>query len=163
DPRARGGGRGGVDRAQGEGRRNPLGPHGRAGAGRGPELRRARRRAQPRPRRGEQRHRRGDPGGSGRENVGGRVLPTLALALASLLEAAVARGQQPPTPAEAQSASHAAMPDLGKGAEEVAAQLRQLTESLSDIAAFNSLEAEVADDTHRAAVRWSETGNLLNA
>jgi len=55
------------------------------------------------------------------------------------------------------------MPDLGKGAEEVAAQLRQLTESLKDTAAFAALEAEVADDTHRAAVRWSETGNLLNA
>src|SRR5262245_31061668 len=163
DPRARGSRRGGVGRAQGEGRSNALGPDGRAGAGRGPELRRARRRAQPRPRRGEQRHCRGDPRGSGRETVGRRMLPKVALLLVSLLAPAVARGQQPPTPPEAASASQAAMPDLGKGAEEVAAQLRQLTESLSDIAAFNSLEAEVADDTHRAAVRWSETGNLLNA
>src|SRR5262249_51529433 len=120
-----------------------------------------RRRAQPRPRCGEQRHRRGDPGGSGRETVGQRMLPKVALLLVSLLAPAVARGQQPPTPPEATSASHAALPDLGKGAEEVAAQLRQLTESLSDTAALDSLEAEVADDTHRAAVRWSETGDLL--
>src|SRR5262245_57228816 len=53
------------------------------------------------------------------------------------------------------------MADLGKGAEEVAAQLRQLTESLSDTAAVASLEAKVAATTHRAADRWRETGVLL--
>lgn len=86
--------------------------------------------------------------------------PTVALLLVSLLASAVARGQPPPAP-EATSASHAPMPDLGKGAEEVAAQLRQLTESLSDGAAFAGLEAEVAADAHQAAERWSETGDLL--
>jgi len=89
------------------------------------------------------------------------MLPTVALLLASLLASAVSRGQQPPAPGEATSASHAAMPDVGKGAEEVAAQLRQLTESLSDTAVFASLEAEVAADTHGAAERLNETGDLL--
>jgi small-conductance mechanosensitive channel len=55
------------------------------------------------------------------------------------------------------------MPYLGQGAEEVAAQLRQLTESVSDTAGFASLEAEVAADAQRAAQRWSETGALLKA
>src|SRR4029453_2809668 len=86
--------------------------------------------------------------------------PTVALLLVSLLASGVARGQPPPAP-EATSASHAPMPDLGKGAEEVAAQLRQLTESLSDGAAFAGLEAEVAADAHQAAEPWSETGVIL--
>src|SRR5262249_53095973 len=86
---------------------------------------------------------------------------TVALLLLSLLAASGARGQQPPTPPEATSAAQASMPDLGKGAEQVAAQLRQLTESLSDTAAFASLEAEVAADTHRTTERWNETGDLL--
>ena len=85
---------------------------------------------------------------------------TVALLLASLLASAVARAQPPSAP-EATSASQAPMPDLGKGAEEVAAQLRQLTESLSDSAVFSALEAEVAADAHRAAERWSETGRIL--
>src|SRR5262245_19395346 len=88
--------------------------------------------------------------------------PTVALLLVSLLAPAVARGQPPPAP-EATGASHAAMPDFGKSAEEVAAQLRQLTESLSDTAAFASLEAEVAAETHLAAERWRQTGDLLKA
>src|SRR5262245_10226697 len=88
------------------------------------------------------------------------LAPTVALLLVSLLASAVAQGQPPPAP-EATSASHAAMPDVGKGAEEVAAQLRQLTESLSDTAVFASLEAEVAADTHGATERWNETGDLL--
>src|SRR5262245_57989963 len=86
---------------------------------------------------------------------------TVALLLVSLLASSVARGQQPPTPPEATGAAQASMPDLGKGAEQVAAQLRQLTESLSDTAAFASLEAEVAADTHRTTERWNETGDLL--
>jgi potassium-dependent mechanosensitive channel len=84
---------------------------------------------------------------------------TVALLLVSLLASAAARGQQPLTPPA--SAAQASMPDLGQGAEEVAAHLRQLTGSLSDTAAFAALEAEVAADTHRAAERWSETGDLL--
>jgi potassium-dependent mechanosensitive channel len=86
--------------------------------------------------------------------------PTVVLLLVSLLASAVARGQPPPAP-DATSASQAPMPDVGKGAEEVAAQLRQLTESLSDSATFSALETEVAADAHRAAERWSETGRLL--
>src|SRR5262245_24972947 len=86
--------------------------------------------------------------------------PTAVLLLVSLLASAVAQGQPPPA-AEATSASHAAMPDVGKGAEEVAAQLRQLTESLSDTGVFASLEAEVAADTHGAAESLNETGDLL--
>ncbi len=50
---------------------------------------------------------------------------------------------------------------LGKGAEEVAAQLRELTESLSDTTALARLEAEVAAATSNAANRWAETGTLL--
>jgi potassium efflux system protein len=85
---------------------------------------------------------------------------TVALLLVSLLAATVVRGQTQPA-TETTSASHEAMPDLGKGAEEVAAQLRELTESLSDTGALATLEAEVAATTKRAAERWSETGALL--
>src|SRR5262245_14946460 len=88
--------------------------------------------------------------------------PTAVLLLVSLLASAVARGQPPSAP-ESAGAPHGAMPDFGKGAEEVAAQLRQLTESLSDTAVFASLEAEVAAETHQAAERWSQTGDLLKA
>jgi hypothetical protein len=84
----------------------------------------------------------------------------VALFLASLLASTPVRGQAEPA-TETTSASQGAMPDLGKGAEEVAAQLRQLAESLSDSDAFASLEAEVAADAHWAAQRWSETGDLL--
>jgi small-conductance mechanosensitive channel len=53
------------------------------------------------------------------------------------------------------------MADLGKGAEEVAAQLRELTESLSDTTALTRLETQVAATTSNAAQRWAETGTLL--
>jgi small-conductance mechanosensitive channel len=52
-------------------------------------------------------------------------------------------------------------PDFGKGAEEVAARLRELARSLSDTGEFAVLEAEVAADTHRAAEYWDETGRRL--
>jgi small-conductance mechanosensitive channel len=52
-------------------------------------------------------------------------------------------------------------PDFGKGAEEVAAQLREMMRSLSDTAVFTELEAEVAADTQRSAACWNETGRLL--
>jgi len=86
--------------------------------------------------------------------------PTAVLLLVSLLASAVARGQPPSAP-ESEGVPHGAMPDFGKGAEEVATQLRQLTESLSDTAVFASLEAEVAAETHQATERWSQTGDLL--
>jgi potassium-dependent mechanosensitive channel len=88
------------------------------------------------------------------------MLPTAALLVVSLIAPGIASGQSPPAP-ESRSATQAPMADLGKGAEEVAAQLRQLTESLSDTAAVASLEARVAATTHRAADRWRETGVLL--
>jgi small-conductance mechanosensitive channel len=89
------------------------------------------------------------------------MLATAALLLVvSLVAPGIASGQPSPAP-ESRGASQAPMVDLGKGAEEVAAQLRQLTESLSDTAAVASLEAKVAATTHRAADRWRETGVLL--
>ena len=89
------------------------------------------------------------------------MVPTVALLLVSLLAPAGARTQQSPTPSETTSTAQTSMPDLGQGAEEVAAHLRQLTGSLSDTASFAALEAEVAADTQRAAERWSETDDLL--
>jgi potassium-dependent mechanosensitive channel len=85
---------------------------------------------------------------------------TVALLLVSLLASTVVRGQAQPA-TETTSASHESMPDLGTGAEEVAAQLRELTESLSDTGALARLEAEVAATTNRAAERWKDMGALL--
>src|SRR5262249_19025459 len=89
--------------------------------------------------------------------------PTVALLLVSLIVPAVARAQQPPTPRETTSAAQAGMPDLGKSAEGGAAPVRPLKGGPTGPPPLAALEARVADDTHRAAVRWSETGNLLNA
>src|SRR5262245_43401739 len=94
-----------------------------------------------------------------REVVAQPMPTTVALLLVSLLASTLVRGETPP--ATTPSASHQSMPDLGKGAEEVAAQLRELTESLSDTGPLVRLEAEVAATTSRAAERWSETGALL--
>src|SRR5262249_41728153 len=84
---------------------------------------------------------------------------TVVLLLVALLSASVARGQ----PAGTGPATSSSQPvaDLGKGAEEVAAQLRELTESLSDTTALTRLEAEVAATTGNTAQRWAETGALL--
>jgi potassium efflux system protein len=65
------------------------------------------------------------------------------------------------TPNDPTAANQPLAPDLGKGAEEVAAQLREMMRSLSDTAVFTELEAEVAADTQRAAACWNETGRLL--
>jgi potassium efflux system protein len=85
---------------------------------------------------------------------------TVALLLASLLASTGARAQAQPA-TETTSASPQPMPDVGKGAEEVAAQLRELTESLSDSGALARLEGEVTTTTTRAAERWSEMGVLM--
>ena len=85
---------------------------------------------------------------------------TVALLLVALLSSGVARGQPPAATGSATSSSQP-MADLGKGAEEVAAQLRELTESLSDTTALTRLETEVAATTSNAAQRWAETGALL--
>ena len=84
----------------------------------------------------------------------------VALLLVGLLSASVARGQ-PQAATEPATTPSKPMADLGKGAEEVAAQLRELTESLSDTTALARLEAEVATATSNAANRWAETGTLL--
>ena len=102
----------------------------------------------------------------------------IALLLVSVGASPVARAQPPPADAaaaagemgvstpvlqqpESTDPSQSPLPDLGKGAEEVAALLRHLTESLSDSAAFSALEADVAAGAHRAAERWIETAPLL--
>lgn len=102
----------------------------------------------------------------------------IALLLVSVLAAPLARAQpgsadtaagtmddatQPPQQPESTDASQSPVPDLGKGAEGVAALLRHLTESLSDGDVFAALEAEVAADAHRAAALWVETAPLLKA
>ena len=53
------------------------------------------------------------------------------------------------------------VPDVGKGAEEVASQLRAISRSLSDGVAFEALEAETVKTTAQTADRWNETGRLL--
>jgi len=88
-------------------------------------------------------------------------LSTIAgiLLLACLVPSGVVRAQPPP--GDDAAATPPTVLDIGRGAEEVAARLRQLTRSLSDGAVFAALEAEVAAEAHRAAERWDETGRLL--
>src|SRR5262245_4183194 len=92
------------------------------------------------------------------------VLPPVARAQGPPADAAAgeSRGTDRPSPQpEATGPSQSRTESVGKGAEEVAALLRHLRESLSDTAAFAALAAEVATDSHRAAERWGETGRLL--
>src|SRR4030095_16344309 len=123
----------------------------------------------------------GAPGGHADEPDRARIVTRwwpIALLLVSVLVAPLARAQpgsadtaagtmdaatQPPPQPESTDTSQSPVPDLGKGAEGVAALLRHLTESLSDSAAFSALEAEVAADAHRAAALWVETAPLLKA
>jgi potassium-dependent mechanosensitive channel len=84
----------------------------------------------------------------------------VVLLLVGLLSASVARGQPQAATGSATTSSQP-MADLGKGAEEVAAQLRELTESLSDTTALTRLETQVAATTSNAAQRWAETSALL--
>jgi small-conductance mechanosensitive channel len=51
--------------------------------------------------------------------------------------------------------------EIGTQAEEVAAQLRRMTEAISDADTFAALEADVAQVSRRAAARWQDTGRLL--
>src|SRR5262249_6895253 len=86
----------------------------------------------------------------------------LSRALAACLLAAGARAQPSPGPTPAApDGSESASFELGHRAEEVAAQLRQMTESLADESAFAALEQEVAADEHRVALLWDETGRRL--
>ncbi len=52
--------------------------------------------------------------------------------------------------------------EIGPQAEQVAEQLRRMTEAISDQAPFAALEANVADVSRRAAQRWDDTGRLLD-
>jgi small-conductance mechanosensitive channel len=85
---------------------------------------------------------------------------TAVLLLVALLSPSVAWGQPQAATGPATTTSQP-VADLGKGAEEVAAQLRELTESLSDTTALARLETQVAATTSNAAQRWAETGTLL--
>jgi small-conductance mechanosensitive channel len=80
----------------------------------------------------------------------------IAMAIAFAAAGAVAQEPAPPTPTAQELA-----PDVGRGAEEVAARLREFVRSLSDTAAFAELEGQVAAYTHRAAEYWDETGQSL--
>lgn len=66
-----------------------------------------------------------------------------------------------PTPADAPSPGASLGADLGRGAEEVTARLKDLERSLADVAAVEALEAEVTGYTHRTATHWHETSRLL--
>jgi len=85
---------------------------------------------------------------------------TVALLLVALLSSSVAWGQ-PQAATGPTTTSSRPMADLGKGAEEVAAQLRELTESLSDTTALTKLETQVAATTSNTGQRWAEMGALL--
>ena len=65
------------------------------------------------------------------------------------------------TPPAVDATAQATIPDVGKGAEEVASQLRELTRSLSDTEAFSALEAGIDKATGQAASVWDDTGRVL--
>ncbi|MFN8601547.1 MAG: mechanosensitive ion channel [Candidatus Binatia bacterium] len=66
-----------------------------------------------------------------------------------------------PTPADAPSPGASLGADLGKGAEEVTARLKDLERSLADVSAVEALETEVTGYTHRTATHWHETSRQL--
>jgi potassium-dependent mechanosensitive channel len=84
---------------------------------------------------------------------------TRVLFVIPLFASGVARGQT--APIDERGAEPPSAADFGKGAEEVAARLRELTRSLSDAAAMAGLDAEVTAGAHRAAQCWDDTGRLL--
>lgn len=94
-----------------------------------------------------------------------------AALLAGWVLAAGSAASQTPTPAAGTAATNLrppsaespSLPDLGKGAEEVAARLRQMRESLTDSSALEALEAESARLGHRTAKSWNETTEVLKA
>jgi small-conductance mechanosensitive channel len=91
-----------------------------------------------------------------------------ALFVLGLLASGPVLGQEPPAaaaPASPPSSSTETQPSvsqIGLHAEHVAAQLRQMSDSLADTAVFSALESEVATKTHRIAQYWTETGRLLS-
>ncbi len=66
-----------------------------------------------------------------------------------------------PTPATTPEVSSFKSDEIGNRAEDVAAQLRAMTEALADQAAFAALESEVFQYSHRIADRWRETDQIL--
>jgi potassium-dependent mechanosensitive channel len=68
-----------------------------------------------------------------------------------------------PAPVASPEASSFKSDEIGKRAEDVAAQLRAMTEAIADQAAFSALEIEVLQYSHRIADRWRETDKILAA
>ena len=113
-----------------------------------------------------------------RRIVGLVVVATLVAAVAGAQEPAPTAPEVPPqaetaeassTPAPAPAAPEAApldestLNDLGVRAEEVAARLRDMAESLTDASAFAAIETAVATGVHRVGSLWGETGKLVEA
>jgi small-conductance mechanosensitive channel len=92
----------------------------------------------------------------------------VTFAAALLLVPLLARAQDS-TPPKAAAAEPAAAPDgskftldeVGGRAEDVAAQLRAMTEKVSDQAVLAELESDVFQFSHRVSDRWKETDQLL--
>src|SRR5215467_13458507 len=85
----------------------------------------------------------------------------LAWVVVCLLVSPAAPQPPPDQPAAAGAGVDKEGSDVGKGAEEVAARLRDLARSLTDTTEIAALEAEVATYAHRVADTWDETGRLL--
>ena len=64
---------------------------------------------------------------------------------------------------DAPSLDEPTLNEIGRRAEDVAAQLRNMTNALGDVGALARLETEVSTGVHRVGVRWGETGRLLDA
>ncbi len=117
--------------------------------------------------------------------VGRRLAVALLAAATSLAAVAEAQGPEasgavaPPPGSAAPASSVAPAPapsrpdapsldeptlnEIGRRAEDVAAQLRNMTKALGDGGALATLETEVSAGVHRVGERWGETGRLLEA
>jgi small-conductance mechanosensitive channel len=71
-------------------------------------------------------------------------------------------GAAPPPVAPAETADIKS-DEIGVRAEDVAAQLRAMSEAIADQAEFSALEIEVLQYSHRIADRWRETDEILAA
>ena len=63
-----------------------------------------------------------------------------------------------PAPAAAPEPSSFKSDEIGNRAEDVAAQLRAMTEAIADQEAFAALESDVFQYSHRVADRWQRDG-----
>jgi small-conductance mechanosensitive channel len=68
----------------------------------------------------------------------------------------------PPAPA-AQPLDTPTLNEIGRRAEQVAGELRRMTDALGDSQAFAEIDTAVSTGTHHVGTRWSETGRLLDA